>query len=93
MTLHQAFGLVSREGQKKKGIYHVPPNSLPHLRLSFLVEEYAKDDGLGEGIGDHFKECDVPPKKTIKISGIRDTKPMDQVLNWTSTPLFISRST
>jgi len=42
MTPHQAFTLVSREGQNKKGINHVPPKSLPHLC------DYANDDGLGK---------------------------------------------
>ena len=42
MTSHQVFASVSREGQNKKGINHVLPNSLPHLCQSFLVDEYSK---------------------------------------------------
>ncbi|KAH0692342.1 hypothetical protein KY285_019439 [Solanum tuberosum] len=91
-TPHRAFALMSGEGQNKKGIDHVPPKSLPHLRQSFLVEEYANDDGLGEGIRNLCEEGDVAPKKMIETPGIRDAEPMEQVLNWTSTPLLISRS-
>uniref|UniRef100_M1DGW6 Gag-pro n=1 Tax=Solanum tuberosum TaxID=4113 RepID=M1DGW6_SOLTU len=92
VTPHQAFALVSREGQNKKGINRVPPKSLPHFCQSFLVEEYANDDDFGEGIGDRCEEGDVAPKKMIETPSIRDAEPMEQVLNWTSTPLLIPRS-
>uniref|UniRef100_M1DKP9 Uncharacterized protein n=1 Tax=Solanum tuberosum TaxID=4113 RepID=M1DKP9_SOLTU len=92
MIPHQAFASVAREGQNKKGINHSPPKSLPYLCQSFLVEEYANDDGFGEGIGDLFEEGDDAPKKMIETPSIRDAEPMEKVLNWTSTPLLIPRS-
>lgn len=59
MKLHKAFAFVSRKGQNKKGINHVPPNSLPHLCQSFVVEKYANDDGLGEGLENLLEEGDA----------------------------------
>lgn len=93
MTHHKAFAFVSREDQHNNEINHVPPKYLPHLGQSLPVEEYAKDDGLAERIRDILEEGDVAPKKMIETPGIRDAKSKEQVLNWTSTPLFISRST
>uniref|UniRef100_M1DKQ3 Uncharacterized protein n=1 Tax=Solanum tuberosum TaxID=4113 RepID=M1DKQ3_SOLTU len=92
MTPHQAFAFVSREGQNNKGINHIPPKSLPHLCQSFLVEDCANNDDLGERIGDLFEEGDVASKKRIETPSIREAEPLEQVLNWTSTPLLIPHS-
>lgn len=81
MTSHQVVASVSREGQNGRQINHVPPTSLPHLGESLPVEKCAKDDGLGEGIGDHWEKGDDAPKKIIETLGIRDAKPMERVLN------------
>ncbi|KAH0737711.1 hypothetical protein KY290_036416 [Solanum tuberosum] len=81
MEPQQDFALVPREGQNKKEINHVPPKALPHLYQSFLVREYANDDGLGEGTGGLSKVVDVRLEKLIETPSIRDVKPMEQVLN------------
>lgn len=46
-----------------------------------MVEEYAKDDGLGERTTNIFEEDDVVPKKMIDTPGIRDAKPTKKVLS------------
>ena len=93
MTSHQVVASLSKESQNKREINHVPPNSIPHLCQSFVVQDYAKDDGIGEGMGSLWEESDVAPKKMTQTPGIRDAKPMERVLNYTSTLLFISHST
>ena len=45
---------VSKRVKNKREINHVPPKSLPHLRQSIPVKEYAHDDGLNEGLGGLF---------------------------------------
>ncbi len=79
--------------QHNNRINHVPPKSLPHLGQSLEVEEYAKYAGLRERIGDLMEEGDVAHKKMIETPGIREAKPMERILNWTSTPFFFTRLT
>ncbi|TMW98989.1 hypothetical protein EJD97_003222 [Solanum chilense] len=44
-------------------------------------EEYANEDGLGEGMGNLLEEGNAAPKKRIDTSGKRDTEPMEKFLN------------
>ena len=53
---------------------------------------YVNDDGLGEGICGLFEEIDAVIEEKDGTLGIRDAKPEEQLQNWTSTPLLISRS-
>uniref|UniRef100_M1BA63 Uncharacterized protein n=2 Tax=Solanum tuberosum TaxID=4113 RepID=M1BA63_SOLTU len=92
MAPHQAFPLVPKNGQNRKKVNDVSPKPLPHLYKSFLVEGYDNDDSLREGTTDLLEEEDVVLEELIETPGTRDAEPMEQVLNWTSTPLLISRS-
>lgn len=52
---------------------------IPHLYQSFLVLEYIDDDGLREGICDHFEEVDSILYEVTKILGIPDAELEEQV--------------
>lgn len=61
MTSHQAFVFVTKEIQNKK-VNHVSPKPLPHLKQSFLVEEYVNNDSLGD-LGMFFKKVMLSLKR------------------------------
>ncbi|XP_049394554.1 uncharacterized protein LOC125858800 [Solanum stenotomum] len=63
----------------------------PHLYQSFSAREYVNNGGLGEGIWVLSEEIDAVIEEEVGTSGIRDVEP-EQLKNWTSTPLLISRS-
>jgi len=65
---------------------------IPHLYVSFPVREYVNDGDFGEGVGDLFEEVDAVVEEEAGTSGIRDAEPEEQIANWTSTPLLVSRS-
>ncbi|KAK4738129.1 hypothetical protein R3W88_001826 [Solanum pinnatisectum] len=77
------FGL----GKHFQGI--VEPIKIPTKGAKF---EYVDDDGLGEGIYGLFEEIDAVVEEEAGTSGIRDAEPAEQLQNWTSTPILISRS-
>uniref|UniRef100_M1DE41 Uncharacterized protein n=1 Tax=Solanum tuberosum TaxID=4113 RepID=M1DE41_SOLTU len=92
MAPHQSFALVLKDGQNKKEVNHISPKTLSHLYQSLLVEEYANNDSLREGTRGLSKEVDVVLEELIETPGIRDAKPMEQVLHLTSTKLLSPRS-
>ncbi|KAK4726780.1 hypothetical protein R3W88_031697 [Solanum pinnatisectum] len=78
---------------KNKSVDQALARPIPHLYQSFPVREYVNDDGLEEGICGLFEEIDAVVEEEAGTSSIRDAKPAEQLQNWTSTPLLISRST
>uniref|UniRef100_M1DVI2 Gag/pol polyprotein n=1 Tax=Solanum tuberosum TaxID=4113 RepID=M1DVI2_SOLTU len=77
---------------KNKSVDQVLTRPIPHLYQSFSVREYVNNSGLGEESGGLFEEIDAVIEEEAGTSGIRDAKPEEQLQNWTSTPLLISRS-
>ena len=75
-----------------KNVDRVLAKPIPHLYASFPVRECANDDGLGEGVWELFEEVDAVVEEEAGTSGIRDAEPEEQIANWTSTPLLVSRS-
>uniref|UniRef100_M1BG40 Uncharacterized protein n=1 Tax=Solanum tuberosum TaxID=4113 RepID=M1BG40_SOLTU len=87
MTPYQAFALVPNEGQNRLKIDQAFSKSLPHSYKSFPMQ-----NGLGEGIKNLVKEGDIVLKGMIETPVILDNEPKEQMLDWTSTPLLIPRS-
>jgi len=77
---------------KNKNIDQALARPIPHLYQSFPVRENVNDGGLREGICGLFEEIDAVIDGEAGTSGIRDAEPEEQLQNWTSTPLLISRS-
>ncbi|KAK4724717.1 hypothetical protein R3W88_027496 [Solanum pinnatisectum] len=77
---------------QNKSVNQALARPIPHLYQSFPIREYVKDDGLGEGIWGLFEEIDAVIEEEAGISGIRDAEPEEQLQNWISTPLLISRA-
>nr|QVT92263.1 reverse transcriptase [Solanum chacoense] len=77
---------------KNKNVNQALAKPIPHLYQSFPVRESISDGGLGEGIWGLFEEIDTVIEEEAGTSGIRDAEPEEQLQNWTSTPLLISRS-
>uniref|UniRef100_M1B273 Gag/pol polyprotein n=1 Tax=Solanum tuberosum TaxID=4113 RepID=M1B273_SOLTU len=77
---------------KNKSVDQALARPIPHLYQSFPAREHADDGGLGEGIWGLFEDIDAVIEEEAGTSGIRDAEPDEQMQNWTSTPLLISRS-
>ena len=77
---------------KNKSFDQALARPIPHLYQSFPVRENVNDGGLREGICGLFEEIDAVIEEEAGTSGIRDAEPEEQLQNWTSTPLLISRS-
>ena len=65
---------------------------IPHLYQSFPVRERAEPEDDGEGICDLFQEINAIIEEEAEPAGIRDAEPGEILLNWTSTPILMSRT-
>ncbi|XP_015167184.1 uncharacterized protein [Solanum tuberosum] len=73
----------------KFGLGYVPTDA---DKAEMKNKSHADDGGLGEGIWGLFEDIDAVIEEEAGTSGIRDAEPDEQMQNWTSTPLLISRS-
>ena len=65
---------------------------ITHLYQSFPVREHAEPEDSGEGICDLFQEITAIIEEEAEPAGIRDAEPGEVLLNWTSTPILMSRT-
>lgn len=72
-----------------KGGYQALVRPIPHLNLSFQVQEYADCDCHGEGIWGLFEEIEIVIEDEVELDGTRDIVPEEQLPNSTSTPILI----
>nr|XP_025885529.1 uncharacterized protein LOC104645638 [Solanum lycopersicum] len=59
---------------------------------SRYVRERAEPEDDGEGICDLFQEINAIIEEEAEPAGIRDAEPEEVLLNWTSTPILMSRT-
>uniref|UniRef100_M1DZ61 Gag-pro n=1 Tax=Solanum tuberosum TaxID=4113 RepID=M1DZ61_SOLTU len=86
------FLILTRENMKNKSVDQALSRTIPHLYQLFPVRGCVNDDSLKEGIWGLFGEIDAVIEEEAGTSGICDAEPEEQLQNWTSAPLLISRS-
>ena len=59
---------------------------IPHLYQSFPIWEYAEHEDLREDICDLFDEIDAVVEEGVKLAGIRDAEPGEDLYAYHDTP-------